>query len=80
MQGNTQPQANMTAMPNAQGANMGTANTGNMNGAQPVMTQTAVKTTAAQQAAAASTPTALPASMVDFASMLFEFTSLRVDE
>lgn len=63
MQGNTQPQANMTAMPNAQGANMGAANTGNMNGAQPVMTQTAVKTTAAQQAAAASTPTVLPASI-----------------
>lgn len=63
MQGNTQPQANMTAMPNAQGANMGAANTGNMSGAQPVMTQTAVKTTAAQQAAAASTPTVLPASI-----------------
>ena len=45
MQGNTQPQANMTTMPGAQGAPMAAA---------PMMPgQTSVKTTAAQQAAAA---------------------------
>ena len=55
MQGNTQPQANMTTMPGAQGAPMAAA---------PMMPgQTSVKTTAAQQAAAASTPTALPTSV-----------------
>ena len=69
MQQNTQPQANMTGPTSAMGV-AGVPQTNPMQTpvqsaqAQPiVMTGTAVKTTAANQAAAASTPTSLPTSV-----------------
>ena len=67
MQQNTQPQANMTGPVPAMGV-AGVSQTNPMQApvqqAQPtVITGTAVKTTAANQAAAASTPTSLPTSI-----------------
>ena len=62
MQGNTQPQTNMTAMPTSTAGVAPQVNLANVT-ASPQPVATAVKTTAASQAAAASTPTSLPTSI-----------------
>jgi len=62
MQGNTQPQTNMTAMPTSTAGVAPQVNPANVT-ASPQPVATAVKTTAASQAAAASTPTSLPTSI-----------------